>query len=63
MDASDKPAQKRPWREPEIIEIGPAVDITTNDPQYNLRDNQGQTPVKYKVFTVMGKDEVDLDGR
>jgi hypothetical protein len=53
--------QKRTWRAPEIIEIGTAVDLTTNDPQYNLRDNQGSTPVAYKVGTLRRETEVDLD--
>jgi hypothetical protein len=54
-------AGPRAWRTPEIIDVGAVAEVTKYDPQYTLRDNQGSTPVAYKVGTLRGTDEVDLD--
>ncbi len=61
MHTHDEPGQANAWRTPEIIEVGAAAELTQWDPQYTLRDNQGSTPVKYKVGTEKETDEeVDL---
>ncbi len=57
----DSESPKETWAEPEIVVIGKVVDLTGNDPQYNLRDNQGSTPVAYKVGTKQPDNEVELD--
>jgi hypothetical protein len=39
------------WTEPEIVDVGGVEELTSWDPQYNLRDNLGDKDPKYKVGT------------
>jgi hypothetical protein len=38
--------EKRPWRAPEIVEVGAIVDVTEGQ-NTNVNDNPGSTPISY----------------
>ena len=51
---------KRPWRAPELIDIGNVVDLTEGM-ETNVRDNLGLEPPTYNNPHPFGLHEVDLE--
>ena len=49
--SQDKPADRKDWEAPEIVEVGGVAEVTMAGPEGNVRDNQGDATPKYKVFT------------
>ncbi len=66
MDLEASSTTKRPWHEPEIVEVGGVSEVTTGGPSGNVKDESADvSSPTWRPFTRSGNDhnEVDLDGR